>query len=254
MPAHGLPAGLSAEEIVGSDAAYVLRIEIALRRWSTITSGLLSNQFPHGHHGGISTGFLDVAAGHARRDSYEVLQVEMVPINFGVAEDELEDAPSMPSCRERDGKFLWHASEDGFVDAVDSVRGAQDEDALRLTERVCGQETIPVGHEPMKHSGSFVLERSTAIDHSLCLYHGRRLMVPAGSGPQYGIDLIDEDDARLHLPGQRKDGVDDFIRVPIPLLRHGRDVKVDEGRATLVSQGFRQHGLAAPRRSIEKNP
>lgn len=48
-----------------------------------------------------------------------------------------------------DGEFLGHAAEDGFVDVLDAVRGAEDADSLgRCRAGVDGRcEAVPVRHE-----------------------------------------------------------------------------------------------------------
>lgn len=56
---------------------------------------------------------------------------------------------ALGSGREGDGEFLGHAAEDGFVNVLDAVCGAEDADALwgRGARGGARCETVPVCHE-----------------------------------------------------------------------------------------------------------
>lgn len=71
----------------------------------------------------------------------------MVVVDFGVLENEFEDSSTLVRGRQRDGELLRHASQDGFVDVLYSVCGAEDNDPLGHPLAVGGCEAVPVGHE-----------------------------------------------------------------------------------------------------------
>ncbi len=58
-------------------------------------------------------------------------------VRVDVAQDEMEDASTLRGRGEGDGEFLGHASEDGFIDVLDAVGGAEDQDALGGAGCVC---------------------------------------------------------------------------------------------------------------------
>lgn len=46
-------------------------------------------------------------------------------------------------------------------------------------------------------------------------------MLAAPSLAKHSVDLINEDDSRLELAGQREDGANQLVRVTVPFLRQG---------------------------------
>lgn len=78
-------------------------------------------------------------------------------------------------------------------------------------------------------------------------------MLSASALSQHGVNLVDEDDAGLQLPGEAEDGIDQLVAVAVPLFRQGGDVQVDEAGARLVGKGFGEHRLAAARRAVEQH-
>lgn len=55
---------------------------------------------------------------------------------------------------EGDGEFLRHATQDGFVDVLDTIRGAEDADPLRGAGARARRRRQPV---PVRHESGVVL-------------------------------------------------------------------------------------------------
>lgn len=97
------------EEILCAQAPHVPRYN-APRTLQRALRLLAPYILAHGPHGRVSTRLLDVAAAHARADADEIIEVEVVAVDFGVAQDEGEDVVALGGCRETDGEFLGHAT------------------------------------------------------------------------------------------------------------------------------------------------
>lgn len=75
-------------------------------------------------------------------------------------------------------------------------------------------------------------------------------MVPAAPLPQKGVDLVNEDDARLGLARELEQRSDELIGLAEPLVREDACGDVDEGSTTLLRKRLREHRLPASRGSV----
>jgi hypothetical protein len=140
------------------------------------------------------------------------------------------------SCREGNRELLGHATEDGFVNVLDAVCGA--ENAYPLGSRCAGggagSEAIPVGHEfGLDHAAGFVFTAPPLSENC--------------------VNLVDEDDAWLQFPCQTEYCVNELVAVAVPLFCQSRDVQVDEAGARFVREGFCKHSLSATGRTVEED-
>ena len=92
-------------------------------------------------------------------------------------------------------KCWRHSAEDRPVNIFRTIRRTHDHDR-GLTLR-SGLESVPQLHE-------------------LGLDHGRGLVVVRVSGPEEGVDLVDEDDARSDLRRQGEHGSGEFLWFSVP--------------------------------------
>jgi hypothetical protein len=228
-----LHAAPGAEEVLRAQSSHVARCYCAAALQSAI-SLLPPDVFAHRAHGGISAGLFDVGARHTRRHADQVVEVKVLVVDFGVAENQGEDVVSLRGRGEAYGEFLGHTAENGLIYVLDAIRGAENAYPLGLAAgRGC--EAVPVGHElGLDHAACFVLARSALS--------------------QDGVNLVDEDNARLQLPCQAEDGVDELVGVAVPLLRQGGDVQIDEAGAGLVGEGLGEHRLAAAGGPVKEQP
>src|SRR5699024_8560510 len=79
-------------------------------------------------------------------------------------------------------------------------------------------------------------------DHKLRLHHRRRLVVMSLALSQKGIDLVDEDDARLNFDGQGEDSCRQLLRLAVPLVGERRYVQIDEAAEAQTVSGRLQGG------------
>ena len=117
------------EKVFGAETADVCGFD-GLAAAQGAVGLLAADVLANGAHGGVATGFFDVGAGHAGGDADEVVEVEVCGVDFGTAENEGEDIVALGGGGEGDGEFLGHAAENGFIDVLDAVCGAEDADAL----------------------------------------------------------------------------------------------------------------------------
>lgn len=158
----------------------------------------------------------------------------MVLVDFGIFEDETEDAHTLGRGGQGDGEFLGHAPQDRFVNVLDPIRRAEDEDPLDFAGGIGGGETVPVGHEfGLDHAAGFVFATPARTEDS--------------------INLVYKDYARLKFPGEGEDGVDEFVGVAVPLFCQSGDVEVYECGATFVGEGFCEHGLSTTGGTVEED-
>lgn len=140
------PSG--AEEILRPQAAHITSLDAAPALQRAVCF-LAADVFADGAHGGVATGFFDVGAGHAGADADEVVEVEVCGVDFCAAQDEGEDVVALGGVGEGDGELFGHAAQDGLVDVLDAVGGAEDAYPLGggCAGGGAGGKAVPVCHE-----------------------------------------------------------------------------------------------------------
>jgi hypothetical protein len=133
-----------------------------------------------------------------------------------------------------DGEFFGHTTEDGFVDVSKTVSGAENHDLFWNTVGGGREQAIPEGHEfGFDHVGGFVIIGAALSEH--------------------GVDLVDEDYARLEFAREGEDSGDDLVAIAVILFGQSRDVKVDEASFRLFGECFGEHCLATTGRTVEED-
>src|SRR5207245_653935 len=71
---------------------------------------------------------------------------------------------------------------------------------------------------------------------------------------EQGLDLVEEDDARLLLVRLSEDLLDDALALPDPLREDVRDADVEEGHVVLRRDRLHEQSLPATRRTVQQDP
>mmetsp|Transcript_5095 Transcript_5095/g.12244 ORF Transcript_5095/g.12244 Transcript_5095/m.12244 type:complete len:294 (-) Transcript_5095:107-988(-) len=147
-----------------------------------------------------------------------------------LAEDLAHDVRALLGVGEVDEEGAGHPPEDRFVNRPRPVRRAHHD---YLGGLVCA-DSVPKRHE-------FALHVVAGLEFAVLTL------------TEEGVDLVDEDDARLHLPRQREHRLDELLRLAEPLVLQRRQRDVEKHRLGLLGDSLSKHGLPRPRRPVEQH-